>query len=121
MQTNIKHSIQEYCKKINRAITPVFIISLFLSFLAFFSLTLYVYEKQKGERKSIVYEEKKSDPEDRRGTSDASKPFGSIKGKTYTFSWCQGSGTISLKNKIIFSSEEEAKKTGRTLSKLCKR
>jgi hypothetical protein len=50
-----------------------------------------------------------------------SKPFGSKHGKTFTFSWCSGSDRILIKNKIYFSSSEEALASGRSLSKLCKK
>ncbi len=50
-----------------------------------------------------------------------SRPFASINGKTYTFSWCNGASVISPKNIIYFNTEKEAQNSGRTLSKLCKK
>lgn len=48
-----------------------------------------------------------------------SEIFASRKGKTYTYSWCKGSQAILEKNKIYFTTEEEAKQSGRSLSKMC--
>jgi hypothetical protein len=68
-----------------------------------------------------LYEDVQSKDQNIPNGSNDIRPFGSAKGKTYTFSWCQGSTRISSKNKIYFGSEEEAKGVGRRLSKLCKK
>lgn len=123
---NIAHSIQDYLKKINRSLTFTDILSLFVTVLLLLLLTLYISNKQARTMKPVVYQEgtevkgsvfiqKDLD------TQNNGRPFASSKGKTYTFSWCQGSRVISSKNKIYFATEEEAKSTGRTLSKLCKK
>ena len=70
----------------------------------------------KAKRVPVVYQVASSTSE---GNIDI-RPFGSIQGTTYTFEWCQNSKAILLKNKIIFKNEDDAKKRGRTLSKLCK-
>jgi hypothetical protein len=116
---NITHSIQEYCKKINSYLTFIDIISLFVTTLALFFFLLYLYVSQKQRMQDIVYQKFTS----RYSFSEkvTTAPFGSVSGKTYTFSWCSGASRISEKNKVIFSNEEEAKGSGRTLSKLCKK
>ena len=125
MQTVMWSSIQDYCKKINREITFTTIFSLFLTAVFLVGLTIYIRQKESSIQVSIVYTEasnsKNSTESLTLAPQDTSKPFGSKKGKTYTFTWCQGGNKILEKNKLYFSSEESAKTSGRTLSKLCKK
>lgn len=118
----MNNSIQEYCKKINRELTSVTLISIFLIPLFFLILIAYIHFKEANSRTQIVYKEGAVDNLAQNfADTSAGNPFASNKGKTYTFSWCQGASRILSKNKIIFSSEEEAKSSGRTLSKMCQK
>lgn len=53
------------------------------------------------------------------GTS-TSTIVASRKGTKYHFVWCKSAASIKESNKIYFKTEDEAKKTGRTLSSSCK-
>lgn len=117
MQTNIASSIQDYSKKINRSLTRAHLLSIFSITLVLVALTGYVYVKEREKRVPVLYRDAEVEE---RGEVET-RPFGSIKGKTYTFSWCQGSSRISQKNKVYFASKEQAEKEGRTLSKLCQK
>jgi hypothetical protein len=115
-------SIQDYLKKINSSLSFIDILSLLVLFLGIALFAGYIWHIQSQSPTEVVYRENAAAlPEVVSSTVDDNRPFGSIKGKTYTFNWCQGSNRISLKNKIYFGSEEEAKGVGRTLSKMCKR
>ena len=119
-------SIQDYLKKINSWLTSTDIVSLFMTCVTIVVFTGYIFHTQREDSQSVIYRENSQNnisQEDQSSVIDSSdiRPFGSAKGKTYTFSWCQGSTRISNKNKIYFGSEDEAKGAGRTLSKLCKR
>jgi len=41
-------------------------------------------------------------------------------GKAYFFAWCQGTAKIKQENRIYFANEDDAKASGRNLSKTCK-
>lgn len=119
-------SIQDYCKKINRKITITDIVSLSVTVVFLLGCVVFLSLAEKKSAHKVVYKEADGALDDVQAltssyVSPTGAPFGSKKGKTYTFSWCRGSGTILDKNKIYFSSEEEAKNTGRTLSKLCQK
>lgn len=114
-------SIQEYCKKINRAVTFVDIVGLLCITIAFIVLFFIIRDKQKEVIQEVFYAEGVNVSITKEGNTNLNKPFGSKSGKTYTFSWCQASGRILAKNKIYFADEEEARTSGRTLSKLCQR
>lgn len=115
---NITHSIQEYCKKINSRICFIDIISLFITAIGLLTFLLYLDFSQKNRIKEVIYQEGESEII---SSKDQTRlPFGSVSGKTYTFSWCSGASRISEKNKIVFLNEEMAKASGRVLSKLCK-
>ena len=111
------HSIQEYLKKINSKLTTYdcLSVSITLLFLIMFAVYIFIWEKETNIPVSYIVDSSdnmlKNKEEDR--------PFASTNGKTYTFSWCRGESRISDKNKIFFSSENEAKNSGRTLSRLC--
>ena len=69
-------------------------------------------------KKPLIYRE--ADSFSQSNSGEKVSIFASKNGKTYTFSWCQGANKIKEENKVFFSSEEEAVKSGRRLSKLCK-
>lgn len=113
------HSIQEYLKKINSKIAKSDYISLLITavFLAFFSF--YINYQKNHENIEVSYISDNSNTSIVNTSNQ--QPFASINGKTYTFSWCNGADRIIEKNKIYFKTEEDAKNSGRTLSKLCQR
>jgi len=126
MQTNIRHSIQDYCKKINSWLTGADVVSLLITTIVLGLFVYYISMEQQSWKGEVVY--KVGDHTNQSAmsvTGDIAssdvRPFGSKNGKTYTYSWCNGSKNIALKNKIYFASEEAASATGRTLSKLCKK
>jgi hypothetical protein len=129
VQTNIGSSIQEYCKKINSRLTVIDSISFFVVFVAVLTFTAHITYKESQTRQKVTYKESLSeDSLSNYGNKlnsvsfvQDARPFGSKKGKTYTFSWCNGSKSTSLKNKVYFVSSKDAESSGRTLSKLCKR
>jgi hypothetical protein len=120
------HSIQDNLKKINSAISYTIIISLFVGLLGITCAIWYISNVKLKNVKGIVYTSSVTEQlsgstiKAIEGVKDKA-PFGSKSGKTYTFSWCQGSSRIKEVNKIYYTTEEEAKRSGRTLSKLCKR
>lgn len=112
-------SIQDYLKKINSRLSIWDISSMFLTtlVLAIFTIFLYIIKTKSDIPVSYI-----SNSENNTNTTEKdSRPFASINGKTYTFSWCGGSNRIADKNKIYFENEDLAKTSGRTLSKLCQR
>ena len=119
---NMGISIQDYLRKINSRLTWFDIISLSLSLLVLGLTVAFLQMKESSNMKEIIYKKGSYDISiSEEGSDKGDKPFGSRKGKTYTFSWCKGGRVIKESNKIYFGSEEEAKSTGRTLSKLCKK
>ena len=122
---NIRHSIQDYCRKINSRLTGFDILSLFVTVFFILALVLVIQYQRLGKIEKVVYKEAEIGSNTSLVTEDVmhtdGRPFGSNKGKTYTFSWCSGSKNISAKNKIYFSSQADAEKSGRTLSKLCRK
>ena len=118
---NIRHSIQDYCRKINSRLTGFDILSLFVTVFFILALVLVIQYQRLGKIEKVVYKEAETAPQDSIVINNEGRPFGSTKGKTYTFSWCSGSKNISAKNKIYFSSQADAEKSGRTLSKLCRK
>ena len=110
-------SIQEYLKRINSKLTKLNCLSLFATAFCCLSFTGYLYLEKAGNNTPVSYIEGKFEKETSPATD--SRPFASIKGKTYTFTWCQNSGAI--KKRVYFTSEEEAKMSGRVLSKLCQK
>lgn len=119
----MKCSIQEYLKKINSRLTLFNCLSLLGTVISLGGFLFFLYEQKKMNDTPVSYLEYKDkgvDNENVRIGID-SRPFASVYGKTYTFFWCQGSQLISAKNRIYFVTESEAKSSGRTLSKLCKK
>ena len=114
-------SIQDNLKKINSWLAITDIVSIFVTFLTISLFAMYISYVQVESRSEVMYKENFSSNLETATMPTDNKPFGSQKSKTYTFSWCQGATRISVKNKIYFSSTEEAKAQGRTLSKLCKK
>lgn len=108
-------SIQEKVKYINRALGNFFLLSLGITALI---LCLGVYgiwyiQDRRALPVTITTTESPLD-------SPETRPFGSRKGTTYTYSWCAGSSAILDKNKVYYPDEARAQASGRTLSKLCK-
>lgn len=117
--SNVAHSIQEYCKKINSRLTYADLVTATVLLLGITFLLVYIHQEKARNFQEIVYEE--GDFIQTTPQEDQSLPFASKSGKTYTFSWCSGSAKIKEKNKITFASEEQAKASGRILSKLCQK
>lgn len=113
-------SIQEYLKKINSELSIYSCASIFVTTLCMLLLVL-LGSNTKASASELSYTSNQSSYSVTSGQSVESSPFASKKGKTYTFSWCQGSTRISVKNKIYFKDESTAQASGRTLSKLCKK
>ncbi len=119
-------SIQDNLKKINSSLTFIDILSLLITFTI---LSLFAVILNRHAIKNIlpvVYTEGKNLYAETRMRNLAlaendPRPFGSKKGKTYTYTWCNGSGNIKQANKVYFKTTQEAEGSGRALSKLCKR
>lgn len=115
-------SIQDYLKKINTWLSFYDSVSLGATTLILVIFSLYIHTRTVEAASEVTYI---SNTDSSLGTkmisSIDSRPFASRKGKTYTYSWCSGSGRISQRNKIVFNSEAQAIASGRTLSKLCKK
>ena len=111
------YSIQEYLKKINSRLTLLDCVSFLITviFLVIFAMYLYT-EKTKA---NIPVSYIKVDDKNIKTVNTEARPFASVNGETYTFSWCQGANVITDKNKIYFPTETEAIVSGRKLSKLC--
>ena len=122
MPINVKRSIQEYLKKINSRLTFFDCVSILVTTVFFAIFVFYMYVHNIIERPTMsYYSDIKSEVSSGITNTENSRPFASINGKTYTFSWCQNATLISEKNKIYFNSEEEAKNSGRVLSKFCQK
>lgn len=113
-------SIQDYLKKINSWLTRLNCLSLLVTTLSLLFFLVFLYQQQKEENIPISYI-RADNKETMVLTKEDSHPFGSINGKTYTFSWCQNSSMILNKNRIYFATEQGAKQSGRVLSKLCQK
>jgi hypothetical protein len=109
-------SIQEYLKKINSRLSFVDCLSLAITAICIALFACFLVLKEKRESLPVTYISGGKQEE----TQDI-RPFASKNGITYTFSWCQGAGMIKPSNRVYFSNEEEAKRTGRVLSKFCLR
>jgi hypothetical protein len=113
-------SIQDYAKKINSWISLVDCISLLVTMLFLVGFVAFLHGRHTVASLPVTYYVATSSPAASE-LGDTSRPFGSTKGKTYTFSWCRNSGAISAKNKIYFDTEDLAKQSGRVLSKFCQK
>lgn len=111
-------SIQEIIKKINSKLSYLDCLSILCTVLFLVFLAFYLHIKSEGLRKPIIYRAFSGLTETE---SRDTKPFGSKKGTTYTFSWCQNAGQTKEVNKVYFKNAQEAEKAGRTLSKLCQK
>jgi hypothetical protein len=107
--------IQEYLKKINSSISKLDIYSIFITTIFIMGFLIYLYISKIETPVTYI----KSNQKD--SLVADSRPFASLNGNTYTFSWCQGANMIKEKNKIYFTNEYEAEKSKRTLSKLCQK
>ncbi len=119
-------SIQDNLKKINSGLTLAGCLSLLVTAFFLVIFFLFLYQQKIASNVPIQYLNNNShiailEGMENRTTDRDPRPFASIKGKTYTFAWCQGSGNIKVSNRVYFATEDEAKKSGRTFSKLCKR
>jgi hypothetical protein len=112
------HSIQDILRNINRRLTLYDIVALPMLLLVLVGLFFVTQDKERKRYQELRYIENNNETIVDGDTS--SHIFASKSGKTYTYTWCQGSGRIKESNKIYFTNEAEAKSTGRTLSKLCK-
>ncbi len=108
------NSIQEYLKKINSKLSFYDCASLVITATTFIGFAIFIWIMTEKEKLPVVYVEAKGKQE-----QNDIRPFGSKSGETYTFSWCQGAGTIKPSNMVYFANEEEAERQGRILSKLC--
>lgn len=111
------YSIQDYLKNINRSLSVLDCVSIFVVFAILVVGVVVIKHKNSLSTKEIVYHEVLAPVADKQ--NKRTLPFASKNGTTYTFSWCSSSSRILEKNRIYFQSEEEAKKSGRRLSKLC--
>lgn len=109
--------IQETVKKINSQIHVSWIFSLYITVFCLFVFVIYLNFSKKEENKEVLYKDGISYSNTK--ITNKSDIFASKNGTTYTFSWCKGADKIKEQNKIFFSSEEEAIKSGRRLSKMC--
>ncbi len=115
----IVHSIQDYLKRINSRLTKLNILSISITTILILGFTVYLYDYQIKSKIPVSY--LRSNINQEKISATDSRPFASIKGTTYTFSWCQGSNIITAKNRMYFNNQEEAQKSGRILSKLCQK
>jgi hypothetical protein len=113
-------SIQDYSKKINSSLTWLDCLSLLITTVLLFCLALYLLKQREFNNLPVSYVVGDSFALGKVEREDT-RPFGSKNGKTYTFSWCRGQNMISLKNKIFYNNEDEAKKSGKVLSKFCQK
>lgn len=111
------YSIQEYLKKINSRLSYLDCVSIGITMIILATFVIYIKNTEKNMKKPLLYIENKDIANQERASKTGI--FGSVYGKTYTFSWCQGASRILEKNKIYFTSQEEAARSGRSLSKLC--
>lgn len=109
------HSIQDYAKKINRSLTIYDCASILATLAILLGFLWFIRQKEEFVNQQVVYTKSEVSKE----IEESGLPFASKKGKTYTFNWCGGASAIKQTNKIYFKSEEEARNSGRTLSKLC--
>ncbi len=116
-------SIQDYLKKINSWLSFTDIASLCMTLTVLILFLWYLSEAAAKNRVPVVYQVGNAQLTQREGVFGDSETmaFGSKNGKTYTYSWCGGSGNIKPTNKIFFTSPTDAEAKGRTLSKLCKK
>ncbi len=121
MQTNIASSIQDYVKKINSKLSYFDCISLVITLGILILFLGYILIQERQGYQKLVYSQGPREESRELSHTEEVRPFASKNGKTYTFTWCSGSGNIALKNKIYFGSEYEAKNSGRSLSKLCQK
>lgn len=113
-------SIQDYLKKINSRVSLLDCLSLLVTMFFLLGFSFYLYQQKVSNRIPVSYSAASNGFSGEESSYD-SRPFGSSKGKTYTFSWCQGSAMILAKNKVYFKNEADAEFKGISLSKLCQK
>jgi hypothetical protein len=111
------HSIQENVAKINSRLSAMDSVSIAVTAFVVLGLALYAVSQDAGKVAGVSY----TVAEHEEVQGEDTRPFASVNGPTYTFSWCQGADKIKQENIIYFANAEEAEKSGRTLSKLCMR
>ena len=115
------YSIQEHLKKINSNLTLTDCLSLLVTTIILSAFVGYLYIEKSKTNIPVSYVKDTNQKVEVKIINNNTRPFASINGKTYTFSWCQGANVITDKNKIYFRTENEAQDSGRTLSKLCQK
>ncbi len=117
--------IQEFIRKINSFLVERLS---FIDFMAIIGVILIISGlfvtltiKDFSSRKEVTYME--SDPTvsqfQAAAPSETALIVASKNGKTYLYSWCKGVEKIKLENKITFSTENDAKGSGRYLASSC--
>jgi hypothetical protein len=109
------HSIQDYLRKINSSLSYADCLAVAVTALFTGALAIYFIYEGEEAKLPVVYRSAGTVL----GDSADSRPFGSRKGTTYTYSWCSGSGQIKEANKVYFKDADAAEASGRTFSKLC--
>ncbi len=118
--------IQDYIRKINSALDTNLswpeVISITSVFLVFSCGAILLGVRDIVMREPVIYHEggiiegsQASVSTEKTGPILASK-----NGKAYFFAWCQGTAKIKQENRIYFANEDDAKASGRNLSKTCK-
>jgi hypothetical protein len=113
-------SIQDYAKKINSRLSWLDCLSLLVTMLFLVAFLIFLYVQEAKNTLPVSYIVQDGEVATSSVVQD-SQPFGSKKGKTYTFSWCRNSSVISDKNKIYYKDEAEALRAGKVLSKFCQK
>ena len=93
-------SIQEIGKKINSGLSPFDSLSLSITSLFLAACAIWLMADSAKNTTPVTYIESEGTV---LGEVADNRPFGSVNGPTYTFSWCQGSSSILPKNKIYFT------------------
>ncbi len=99
-----------------------FFISAVIILVAFASFGLGRLSKTEETRFPVTVTESgviSKKPSSTKTTSQEKNYVASRNGEKYFLEWCSGAGTISPKNKITFTSEEEAKQAGYTPAANC--
>jgi hypothetical protein len=122
------NSIQEMLRKINSylrdSLSFIDILALGLTFIVLGGGFLWITHEDYKNRPGVLYQESDDYLPEISSEINVNRvsPSGIIAsrtGKTYFYSWCKGVEKIKEVNKITFSSEEEARASGRVLSKTC--
>jgi hypothetical protein len=110
-------SIQEYLKKINRGIRKLSIYSILITTAIIIAFVVYLYKSKTNNY--ITYTKVTKELEN--ALTVDPRPFASVSGDTYTFIWCKNASNILIKNRLYFTNQDEAIKSGRIISKFCQK